>query len=43
MDILYFCPHRIIPQKGNRDSHRGNPRGTGDSHRGTGPQKITFL
>ena len=21
MDILYFCPHRIIPQKGNRDSH----------------------
>lgn len=27
MDILYFCPHRIIPQKGNRGFSSGKPKG----------------
>lgn len=41
MDILYFCPRRIIPQKGIAgDSHLGR---TGDSHLVKTAPEVNFF
>lgn len=44
MDILYFCPRRIIPQKGNRGfSSGGKPRVNGDSHLVKTAPEVNFF
>lgn len=40
MDILYFCPRRIIPKRESGDSQQGR---TGDSHLVKTAPEVNFF
>lgn len=43
MDILYFCPRRIIPQKGNRGFSSGEPKGNWGFSSGNRPPENNLF